>query len=385
MQTAIQVGERQLPVHKILQHLTTSPFLAQYLRLLVIDETLAEWHESTEYQLSYSETELAELYHQVALLNLSSEDSHQIQAVKKTLSLQKYQQVSWGHKVSSHFLARKSQLDRVIFSAIQVDNRGMAQEIYLRIKDRKQSFDKLARLYSQGAEAKFGGVIGPILVDRVHPYIAYRLTGLESGDLSPIFQLDNFHVFIRLEQRLPARFDDEMKAQLMEELFEQWLQAEITNRMSSLELAILPPDAQLAQDLLSATQPLAAITETPDFQTQLAQSEVQIIDGDDHIIPDLDRPLAPLQIASSSFFAPLSEAESESTTAFSHPTPSSFFAPQPTPTQIINRQHHRNYQLLFQQVIAFFIFFSLFLSGGFGTVYLLNLLVGNTGIQTRHQ
>ena len=388
MQTTIQVGQRQLPIHKILQHLTTSQFLTQYLRLLVIDETLAEWHQSPEYQLSYSEAELGELYHQVALLNLSSEDSQQIQAVKKSISLQKYQQVRWGHKISSHFLARKSQLDRVIFSAIQVDNIGMAQEIYLRIKDRKQSFDKLARLYSQGAEAKFGGVMGPILVDRIHPYIAHNLAGLAPGDLSPIFQLDHFHVFIRLEQRLPAQFDDEMKARLMEELFEQWLQTQIAERMSSLQIAISPTDQELAADLLVANQaverPLIPIAEDTHHQ-ELAHSEVEIIDADNRVVPDLNRPLAPLQINSTSFFAPPSEDPIERDAAFKQPATSSFFPPQSTPNQTIDRQHRRNHQLLFQQAIAFIIFFSLFLSGGLGTVYLLNLLVGSTDTQTRHQ
>ncbi|NJR32128.1 MAG: peptidylprolyl isomerase, partial [Chamaesiphon sp. CSU_1_12] len=59
---------------------------------------------------------------------------------------------------------------------MRVDNLGMAQEIYLRIKDRRQSFDKLARLYSLGTEAKFGGVMGPMVVERIHPKIYYHLS-----------------------------------------------------------------------------------------------------------------------------------------------------------------------------------------------------------------
>ena len=221
MPNALQLGQRQLPLHKVLQHLTTSPALFQYLRLSIIEETLVRWQQSPEYQTIYSEAELSELYHQISqLTKLPQSDPGQVEAFKRSLTLKKYQQVQWGHRIPSYFLVRKRSLDRAIFSAIQVDNLGMAQELYLRVKDRRQSFDKLARLYSQGAEAKLGGVLGPIPVERIHPQIAYHLSSLKPGELSPLFQLDNFHVFVRLEQWLPAKFDDDIKGQLMEELFE---------------------------------------------------------------------------------------------------------------------------------------------------------------------
>ncbi len=384
MQTALQLGQRKLPLRQILQHLTTSPFLAQYLRLVVIEETLAQWRESPEYQTISAQAKLGELAQEK---DSQSENSSKIEPTKDSSStedlsaLQKYQQVQWGHRVSSYFLARKGQLDRAIFSAIQVDSLGMAQEIYLRVKDRRQSFDKLARLYSQGAAAKLGGVMGPVSIANVHPNIAYHLIGLEPGELSPLFQVENFYVFIRLEQRLPARFDDRMKGQLMEELFEQWLQTEITNRMSNLQMTTAT-DEEVASEASSSPTPLVI----EESRKELAQSEVEVIDPEQPILPALDIPETIPQ-SGTSFFPPPSDeqAPTEVVEDTTETVSSSFFAPQSTPTKIINRQQQRSRQMLVQQVVAFFLFFSLFLGGGLGAVYLLNFLTGSDGVQTGHK
>jgi PPIC-type PPIASE domain len=386
MPTALQLGQRQLPLQKILRHLTTSTFLSQYLRLVIIEETLTQWQESPEYETLYSETELTELYHQIAGLANISQDPKQIETAKRSISLQKYQQVRWGHKISSHFLSRKGQLDRAIFSAIQVDSLGMAQEIYLRIKDRRQSFDKLARLYSQGAEAKLGGVMGPISVHQVHPQIAHHLVGLEPGELSPLFQLNGLHIFIRLEQRLPARFDDEMKGQLMEELFEQWVQTEVTSRIADLQVTAVVTDEQRIDDLLAAATAtenrLAPHPATDNHnRPELAPSEVEIIDDKLPPVPDEDRPVATIR-AGTSFFPPVPEGHSPTEVVEHDNSATSFFAPQSTPTQIIDRRQKYRHQVIFQQIVAFFIFFGLFLGGGFGTIYLLNILAGTSGVQT---
>jgi PPIC-type PPIASE domain len=388
MQTALQLGQRQFPFQQILQYLITSPFLTQYLRLVIIEETLVNWQQSPEYQSIWAKTDPSESAYSLGSRDPLPENSSQVESNTNSLSneelptLEKYQQVHWGHRVSSHFLARKGQLDRAIFSAIQVDHPGMAQEIYLRIKDRRQSFDKLARLYSQGTAATLGGVTGPVEIDRLHPHIAYHLIGLEPGELSPLFQIDNFYVFIRLEQRLPARFDEEMKGQLMTELFEQWLQTEVTSRISSLQMTELTTDEQLAQAAELNRQPLSPTSAEIDrSRHELAQSEMEVIDPNQPSKPDLDRPSMTIE-SSTSFFPPaienLSPTESSENLDL---IGSSFFAPQSTPTQIIDRHKHHRRQVLVQQIVAFFLFFGLFLGGGLGTVYLLNFLAGTDGVQ----
>jgi hypothetical protein len=396
MPNALQVGQRQLPLHKVLQHLTTSPALFQYLRLSIIEETLVRWQESPEYQTIYSEAELNELYQQLGQLAQSPQnDPGRIEAFKRSLALKKYQQVHWGHRIPSYFLVRKRSLDRVIFSAIQVDNLGMAQEIYLRIKDRRQSFDKLARLYSQGAEAKLGGVMGPIPVERIHPKIAYHLSSLKPGELSPLFQLDNFHVFIRLEQWLPARFDDDIKGQLMEELFEQWLHAEIANRISTLTVnQVDTTERQDAIEIDANGKPhLPQVTVVERSQPALA-AQAEVVDAHIATAPTAPPPEPLTKIdAGVSFFPPVVE----------EPVPPQEIVPEvvqpPSPVRVdrstSTAQHYQTHRTnftkrrssanFFQKLVAFCVFFTLFLGGGLGAIYLLNTFVGKDGVKIQIQ
>jgi PPIC-type PPIASE domain len=400
MPNALQVGQRQLPLHKVLQHLTTSPALFQYLRLSIIEETLVRWQQSPEYQTIYSEAELNELYQQLGQLAQSPQtDPGRIEAFKRSLALKKYQQVHWGHRIPSYFLTRKKALDRAIFSVIQVDSLGMAQELYLRIKDRRQSFDKLARLYSQGAEAKLGGVMGPIAVERIHPKIVYHLSSLKPGELSPLFQLDNFYVFIRLEQWVPARFDDDIKGQLMEELFEQWLHAEIANRIATLAVSEADPISERQDAIEIDAEGKPHIPNVPVVDRSLPALAPQAEVVDTQIVTESTAPAPPQPVtkidAGVSFFPPVVEAPAPATAEAIVPeviqSPSSTridrstITAQPSPTHPIDATPPRKSPGFFQKLAAFCVFFTLFLGGGLGAIYVLNTFVGNNGVKIQIQ
>jgi hypothetical protein len=272
----------------------------------------------------------------------------------------------------------------------------MAQEIYLRIKDRRQSFDKLARLYSLGTEAKFGGVMGPMAVERIHPQIYYHLSSLKPGELSPLFQMENFHVFVRLEQWIPAKFDDDLKGRLMEELFEQWLQAEIANRISTLVVAEADTNVerQDAIDLDANGKPHLPQVAVADRSLPALAPQAEIVDAPivtdaAEATPTPPPPVAKID-AGVSFFPPVVEAPAPAqaivTEVVQPPSPARVDRSMSTAQ---HAQTHRSEPptsaTLSQQIIAFCAFFVLFLGGGLGAIYLLNTFVGNNVIKIQIQ
>ena len=60
-------------------------------------------------------------------------------------------------KVVSHYLKRKPQLDKVIYSLIRVKNQYLANELFLRIKNREDTFEKIASQYSEELKSKMVG------------------------------------------------------------------------------------------------------------------------------------------------------------------------------------------------------------------------------------
>ena len=216
MPPTASIERRQLTAESICEHVSTSPLLGQLLRQLTIDRILSEWQP----------------------VDLDSSSSIDLQAptLNPQVKLQQFKQENWGNKVGSYYLTRKVQLDRVICSIIQVADGTIAQELYFRICSEPKIFSKLAFNYSQGSESFDGGKVGPISISRFHPTISTQLLLLKPGEISPLFVIDNFYVFVRLEQVVPAQFNDELCQILLDELFEQWLQSKIVSEIGNVSV-----------------------------------------------------------------------------------------------------------------------------------------------------
>jgi parvulin-like peptidyl-prolyl isomerase len=228
MPNIASIERRQLTAESICEHASTSPLLSQLLRQLTIDQILSEWQPALPARSIQADS----------ALDLDSTSSIDLQApiLDHQTKLQKFKQENWGNKVGSYYLTRKVQLDRVVCSIIQVADGTVAQELYFRICSDPKILSKLALNYSQGAESFDGGKVGPIPISRLHPTISTQLLLLKPGEISPLFTIDNFYIFVRLEQVVPAQFDDELRQVLLDELFEQWLQAKIVGEIGSVSV-----------------------------------------------------------------------------------------------------------------------------------------------------
>lgn len=202
MSSIAPIPNPQPTAERVCQYLSTSHLLPQLLRETIVDD----------------------------LLETLSERSTAI-TIDRQVELQQFKQETWGSKVGSYYLTRKSQLDRVVCSIIQVTDGTIAQELYFRICAEPKIFSKLALNYSQGVEAFDGGKLAPTAISKLHPTIAKRVLCLKPGEISPLFTIDNFYLFVRLEQIIPAQFDERLRQVLLDELFEQWLQAQIASKI----------------------------------------------------------------------------------------------------------------------------------------------------------
>ena len=156
---------------------------------------------------------------------------------ERSLKLAKFKQTTWGAKVNSAFLERKQQLDRVIYSLICTKDFCVAQELYFRVKEGEQSFDELAREYSQGPEAQTGGLIGPIEIGSVHPNLAKMLIASDVGQVQTPTVIGDWIVLVRLEKVLPVTLDEAMQQRLIDEAFTKWLDESVVQQMATFAIA----------------------------------------------------------------------------------------------------------------------------------------------------
>jgi len=233
MTIVLQIGNRTITDEEIVPLLANYQLLPKLLRELLIDQVVSSVSYAPEEiartcQQFYEQNQLTSETARQAWLNHRGMTLGQLEAlVTRGLRVEKFKQITWGHKLESCFLERKAHLDKVIYSLIRTQDLGVAQELYFRIQAQEQSFAELAREYSQGPEAQTGGLTGPVELSNSHPEIAQLLSISQPGQLWPPTRLGDWLVIIRLEKFIPAQLDEPMRQRLLHELFVAWLSQQL--------------------------------------------------------------------------------------------------------------------------------------------------------------
>jgi hypothetical protein len=156
------------------------------------------------------------------------------------LLLEKALDDHYGERVEAHFLARRDDLEQLVFRLMRLPQRGLAEEFYLRLVDDQVSFGDLACRHSLGDERMTRGIVGPIEIGQLHNSLRTVLRTLAEGECHPPFQLDNAIVLVRLEHRRPACLTDALRSRLMQELLEPDLQEWIEAGLAALAGTLAP-------------------------------------------------------------------------------------------------------------------------------------------------
>ena len=133
----------------------------------------------------------------------------------------------FSHRAEQRFLARKNQLDQVIYSLLRVEDAALARELYLRIAEGEADFAELAASYSKGPERSTRGVVGPVPLLQAHPALAELLRTSRPGQLQAPLRIEQWCLVVRLESLRSASFDTDMGNRMARELFDEWVDEEV--------------------------------------------------------------------------------------------------------------------------------------------------------------
>ncbi len=229
MNQVLKLGDQILQPAEVFSLVAKYQLLPVLIKEIIIDQAIAE----AEIVYGPEEEKLVcqQLAQQYQGLDQQGESFQQLKIMAiRSLKLEKFKEATWGGDLNSYFFQRKGQLDRVIYSLITTSEIGIAQEIYFRIKEGEQSFAELAREYAQGPEAQTDGLVGPIDLQSLHPTLVNILSKSQPQQLSPPTQINNLLVIVQLEKLLPAQLDAPMRQRLLNERFNQWIQAQMAEQ-----------------------------------------------------------------------------------------------------------------------------------------------------------
>ena len=137
----------------------------------------------------------------------------------------------YKHKSEARFLAKKEQLDMVIYSLLRVKDGFLARELYLRIASNEANFSDLAAEFSQGNEAKMKGLVGPVPMNQAHPTLCEKLRTSRPGQLNEPFNIGEWWLVARLERYEPARFDNTTMQAMTQEIFQEQIEEEVVCKL----------------------------------------------------------------------------------------------------------------------------------------------------------
>ncbi len=149
------------------------------------------------------------------------------------LRINRHCEEHFAHRAEQRFLARKNQLDQVIYSLLRVEDASLARELYLRIAEGEADFAELAATYARGPEQATRGIVGPVPLLQAHPTLAEKLRTSRPGELNPPLQIEQWWLVLRLESLRPASFDEEMRRRMAHELFEEWVEEEVRSQLAA--------------------------------------------------------------------------------------------------------------------------------------------------------
>ena len=152
--------------------------------------------------------------------------------------LNRFRELCFGDEVELRYLERKADLDRVVYSVLQVADQGLAEELYQQIREGEAQFADLAAAHSLGREAQSRGQIGPEPFGDQHPELASRLRSGRPGQLWPPFEVEDIWVVLRLETATLSALDEPLRQRLLQELMQAWMEQRTRQILAG---EVLPP------------------------------------------------------------------------------------------------------------------------------------------------
>lgn len=234
----LKINDRQINNDELLPILGQHLMLPQLAREIVIAEAIQGIECTGEekqqaMQRFLEENQLKNDQDLQNWLNQAGVKSERLEDLTlRKVKVEKFKEKTWSDQLENYFAKRKKTLDQVVYSLIRTRNSGIAQELYFRILEGESDFKELARKYSQGIEAETQGLIGPVELSVPHPQIAQALVNSEPGKLFEPMRIGEWIVIIRLENLIRAKLDKATTRRLLDELFQQWLQEQLQNKVS---------------------------------------------------------------------------------------------------------------------------------------------------------
>lgn len=219
-------------------------FLAEILRQHILEHELAEF-EAIDIDVAELEQIILNFRLENQLLDQNTFQNWLVnngisyenfrQGIINDLKLDKLKTKISQPKLEAYYQQQKPFLDRVVLSRIILSDRELADTLKAAISGGKSQFENLAREYSVSDDRVVNGMMGPVSRGTLPDILKNIVDFAKVGEIIGPLEIEGGYGLFRVEQFLDASLDDpQVKQELQNQLFEQWLQ----EKLQSLEIKL---------------------------------------------------------------------------------------------------------------------------------------------------
>lgn len=139
--------------------------------------------------------------------------------------------------MEAFFQKKKSSYDRVVISRIIVKDKNMAENLKQKLLINPKQFEELAKQDSIAHDRVTNGMMGLILCGTLPTVLKSAIQRASVGEIIGPLEIEGCYGLFRVEEFLEASLEDrELKQELQNQLFEQWLQEKLQTLEIKLEV-----------------------------------------------------------------------------------------------------------------------------------------------------
>jgi len=168
-----------------------------------------------------------------------------------------FKRATFGKHLPEYFRGRKQELDRVLLEIVQFHHQAVAEEAMFRCRGGEQSLEEAAHELAvrDGGEPPIK-TVGPAAISRLSVGLSALVSGSKAGSVLGPKKIGHFHVVVRVLEIREASMDARTEERLLLELFNQWLEQQISAMTGRPPRPVLPSEDEMSHQSQPARQAL---------------------------------------------------------------------------------------------------------------------------------
>ncbi|MCP2730064.1 peptidylprolyl isomerase [Limnofasciculus baicalensis] len=144
--------------------------------------------------------------------------------IAATLKIEKLKVEVTAPELEKYFNDNKALLVQVVLSRIVVADKDFALSLKNQILEESSRFELLAREHSLTDDRLLNGMMGVVPLGQIPEQLQEFVATAKPGELIGPLEIDGRYALLCVHQFLPACLEGQLKRELQDQIFDQWLQ-----------------------------------------------------------------------------------------------------------------------------------------------------------------